>query len=311
MMGFSTVKDYVHRLEDVFARVRDGALLLSPALFETLFAGASALRDAAEAAARERREVRDLRAEIPALDALLEVEDLRPQAALSGKAAAPEPEAVSVETAPVGGRLRHPGARWTAQHVATRSSLVRVDFAQLDHLLNLVGELIIYRTKLQELGRQTAQLLAGQESSRELQTAVAAVAGVATQLQETIMDIRMLPIKTVFDRFPRLVRDLAKSQGKEVELIIEGEATRVDKAIIDEIAEPLVHMIRNAVDHGLETPAERVSGRQDRHRHHPALRGPGIEPGGHHDHGRRTGHRPRPGATGGGAARASSTPTTR
>jgi two-component system, chemotaxis family, sensor kinase CheA len=257
MMGFSSLKDYVHRLEDVFAKVRDGALVLSPALFETLFAGASALRDAAEAAARERREVRDLRAEIPALEALLETEELRPQAL--GAVPATEPEPAPVETSPVGGTGAFPARTVDSRHVATRSSLVRVDFAQLDHLLNLVGELIIYRTKLQELGRQTAQLLAGQESSRELQTAVAAVAGVATQLQETIMDIRMLPIKTVFDRFPRLVRDLAKSQGKEVELIIEGEATRVDKAIIDEIAEPLLHMIRNAVDHGLETPAERLS----------------------------------------------------
>jgi two-component system chemotaxis sensor kinase CheA len=73
------------------------------------------------------------------------------------------------------------------------------------------------------------------------------------------MDIRMLPIKHVFERFPRLVRDLARSQGKEIELIMEGEHTRVDKAIIDEIGEPLVHMIRNSVDHGIETPAARES----------------------------------------------------
>ena len=73
------------------------------------------------------------------------------------------------------------------------------------------------------------------------------------------MDIRMLPIRHVFERFPRLVRDLARQQGKEIELILEGEATRIDKAIIDEIGEPLVHMIRNSVDHGIETPAERVA----------------------------------------------------
>ena len=167
-------------------------------------------------------------------------------AAIPGPAAMPVP-------APAAAR------KVDGEHVAIRSSLVRVDFAQLDHLLNLVGELIIYRTKLQELGKEAAQLLAGHESARELVTAVQHVAGVSTQLQETIMDIRMLPIRTVFDRFPRLVRDLAKSQGKEVELIIEGEGTRVDKAIIDEIAEPLVHMIRNGVDHGIERPAERLA----------------------------------------------------
>ena len=73
------------------------------------------------------------------------------------------------------------------------------------------------------------------------------------------MDIRMLPIRHVFERFPRLVRDLARQQGKEIELILEGEATRIDKAIIDEIGEPLVHLIRNSVDHGIETPAVRVA----------------------------------------------------
>jgi two-component system chemotaxis sensor kinase CheA len=82
---------------------------------------------------------------------------------------------------------------------------------------------------------------------------------VSTQLQETVMDIRMLPIRHVFERFPRLVRDLAKQQGKEIELILEGEGTRIDKAIIDEIGEPLVHMIRNSVDHGIESPQERVA----------------------------------------------------
>src|SRR5437899_563635 len=73
------------------------------------------------------------------------------------------------------------------------------------------------------------------------------------------MDIRMLPIRHVFERFPRLVRDLARQQGKDIELILEGEGTRIDKAIIDEIGEPLVHMIRNSVDHGIETPAIRVA----------------------------------------------------
>ncbi len=257
MMGFSSVKDYVHSLEDVFARLRDGTLPLSPALFDRLFAGASALRDAVERASQAGSEVRDLHAEIPALVALLgEAEAGSPSSGPKEKAppsakAATSPEAASPAPAP--------GRPVDGSHVAARSSLVRVDFAQLDHLLNLVGELIIYRTKLQELGRQAAQLLAGQEGARELVTAVQHVAGVSTQLQETIMDIRMLPIRTVFDRFPRLVRDLAKSQGKEVELIIEGEGTRVDKAIIDEIAEPLVHMIRNSVDHGIERPAERLA----------------------------------------------------
>jgi two-component system chemotaxis sensor kinase CheA len=120
-----------------------------------------------------------------------------------------------------------------------------------------VGELIVQRTKLQDVGREASARLGDDKLVRGLNDAVHQLAGVSTQLQETIMDIRMLPIRNVFERFPRLVRDLARQQGKQIDLIVEGEETRVDKAIIDEIGEPLVHMIRNSVDHGLESPAER------------------------------------------------------
>jgi two-component system chemotaxis sensor kinase CheA len=145
------------------------------------------------------------------------------------------------------------------RYVATRSSVVRVDFAQLDQLLNLVGDLIIHRTKLDQLGKSVAERLGGRDAGRDLMAAVQQVAGVSTQLQETVMDIRMLPVRHVFERFPRLVRDLARQQGKDIELILEGEATRIDKAIIDEIGEPIVHLVRNAVDHGIEPPEVRVA----------------------------------------------------
>jgi two-component system chemotaxis sensor kinase CheA len=235
MLGFGGIKDYVHRLEDVLGRMRDGQLDLSPVLFDRLFAGASALRDAVEKACLQAREVRDLSGEQATLEALLKAGPTAPAAAPAARRA--------VET----------------QHMAARSNMVRVDFAQLDHLLNLVGELVVYRTKLQEVGKEAAALLPGQEASRTLLDTVHQIAGVSTQLQETIMDIRMLPMRHVFERFPRLVRDLARQQGKEIELILEGEETRVDKAIIDEVGEPLVHMIRNSVDHGIETPDRRVA----------------------------------------------------
>jgi two-component system chemotaxis sensor kinase CheA len=132
---------------------------------------------------------------------------------------------------------------------------VRVDFAKLDHLLNLVGELIVHRTKLDELGRRLAS--EAPALGPALVEVVHQIGAVSSQLQETIMDVRMLPIRHVFERFPRLVRDLARQQGKQVELVLQGEETRVDKAVIDELGEPLVHLIRNAVDHGIEPPAVR------------------------------------------------------
>jgi len=238
MMGFTGVKDYIHRLEEVFARARDGALVLDPAALDRLLEGATALREAVESACAAGTEARDLSPEKAALGVWLDAAAARPAPAT------PEPARA--------GKAQEAPALTT-----TRSSMVRVDFAKLDHLLNLVGELIVHRTKLGELARQVADIVPG--AGPELLASVHQVAGVSTQLQETIMDVRMLPLRHVFERFPRLVRDLARQQGKQVELILQGEDTRVDKAVIDELGEPLVHLIRNAVDHGIEPPAVRAA----------------------------------------------------
>lgn len=252
MFGFSGIKDYVHRLEDVFARIARGGLALNPAAFDRLLAGASALRDAVERACAARAEVRDLAGEKAELDALL-VQGGGGDTAPSSPAASPEHAAATRPGAPA---AKHDA---TVQYAAPRSSSVRVDFAKLDHLLNLVGELIVYRTKLDQVGRRTSELLGDKQQGQELLEAVHHLAGVSAQLQETVMDIRMFPIRHVFERFPRMVRDLARSQGKQIELLLQGDSTRVDKAIIDEIGEPLVHLLRNSVDHGVETPEARVA----------------------------------------------------
>jgi two-component system chemotaxis sensor kinase CheA len=243
MIGFTAVKDYIHRLEEVFARARDGVLVLDPAAIDHLLEGATALRGAIESACAAGSEANDLGPEKTALGALLDAAAARPAPPVAG-AATPEPP--------------KPGKAPEAAALApTRSSMVRVDFAKLDHLLNLVGELIVHRTKLSELARQIADVVP--DAGPELLASVHQVAGVSTQLQETIMDVRMLPLRHVFERFPRLVRDLARQQGKQVELVLQGEETRVDKAVIDELGEPLVHLIRNAVDHGIEPRAVRAA----------------------------------------------------
>jgi len=264
MMGFGQIKDYVHRLEDVFAQISEGGIGLAPKVFDKLFAGASALRDAIEQASKARSEVRGLQAEKAELDTLIEggAPDPGPPGGGSPGAAA---LAAAPNSAAASSKPRAPDAkpadprRTDGQYVAPSSSTVRVDFAQLDHLLNLVGELIIHRTKLDRVGMKLAERLGGRDLAQELLDVVHHLAGVSGQLQETVMDVRMLPIRHVFERFPRMVRDLARSQGKEIELILEGDRTRVDKAIIDEIGEPLVHLIRNSVDHGIEGPAQRVA----------------------------------------------------
>lgn len=259
MMGFSGIKDYVHRLEDVFAHVQDGTLALEAESFDRLFGGATALRDAIEHAGREGTEARDLGPERAELESLTARPDARSRSGAGSDAGAAEKALVAGPAAALAPAASGTVERRADSRAIARSSVVRVEFAQLDHLLNLVGELIIHRTKLQELAKSLAADLGQRAAARDLLAAVHQVAGVSAQLQETVMDVRMLPIRHVFERFPRLVRDLARETGKEIELILEGESTRIDKAIIDEIGEPLVHLVRNSVDHGIETPAARVA----------------------------------------------------
>jgi len=136
-------------------------------------------------------------------------------------------------------------------------STIRIDQNKLDRLMRVVGELLVARGAFPLLAQKLSDGADGTGVVNELKEAGSNISRIADELQTSVMSIRMLPVKTVFQRFPRLVRDLARSQGKEVRLVIEGEGIELDKTILEQIADPLVHVIRNAVDHGLEPPEER------------------------------------------------------
>lgn len=128
---------------------------------------------------------------------------------------------------------------------------VRVDIEKLDSLLNLVGELVINKTRLEQIGI-THRLT-------ELVETIEQMDRVTTDLQSVVMKVRMVPVGQVFNRFPRMVRDLSRELNKEINLTIEGEETELDRTVIDEIGDPLVHLIRNSLDHGIEHPDERLA----------------------------------------------------
>lgn len=127
---------------------------------------------------------------------------------------------------------------------------IRVDIDRLDKLINLVGELVINKTRLSQIGKTSG--------NSSLSETVEQMDRVFIDLQNLVMRVRMVPIEQVFNRFPRMVRDLAKDLGKEIELIIEGQETELDRTVVDEIGDPLVHLLRNSVDHGVESPADRA-----------------------------------------------------
>lgn len=139
----------------------------------------------------------------------------------------------------------------------TKTQTVRVNIEKLDRLLNLAAEMVIQRGRAQELSQQLVVRSGKGALEEEILDAIMQQGMFLSQLQETIMEARMVPIGMVFSRFRRVIRDLAHARGKKVNLVLEGEETELDKKIIDQIGDPLMHMVRNSVDHGLETPEER------------------------------------------------------
>ncbi len=134
---------------------------------------------------------------------------------------------------------------------------VRVETKRLDHVMNLVGELVLNRNRLIKLGNGLEEQDETNPALRELNLTLAQLNLVTSDLQLAVMKTRMVPIRKVFSRFPRLVRDLAGKLGKQVRLELVGEDTEVDKSVADELSDPLVHLVRNSMDHGLETAADR------------------------------------------------------
>ncbi|MDP4173461.1 MAG: chemotaxis protein CheA [Bacteroidota bacterium] len=140
---------------------------------------------------------------------------------------------------------------------------IRVDVERLDDLLNIVSELVLGRNRLAQVNAEVSLEYEGTKLSRDLAEASKQIDLMTTELQLAVMKTRMVKIGKVFNRFPRLVRDLSKEMKKEIQLVINGEETELDKTLIEEINDPLVHLIRNAVDHGIETPEIRVQKGKD------------------------------------------------
>ena len=199
-------------------------------------------------------------------------------------------------------RPRSPTGPGTAEAAPKRcggpakgSATVRVDAERLDQLMHFMGELVLHRTQV--------EALAADADVPGLSQAMQNLTRTSHALQAMVMQVRMIPVEAVFLRFPRLVRDLSTKLGKQVELELVGKDTELDRTVVDALGDPLVHLIRNSLDHGLEGP-EGASGRQAGHRHAPPGGPPRRRQRGHRGARRRPRHRPRQGRREGGRARA-------
>ena len=235
-LGFTRLEAVSHSGENLLSRLRDGLLTLTPEITSGLLAMVDAIREILgriEATAEEGDG--DYSALVDRLTALAD-----------GQAAAEAPVAAAPAKAEA-----QPEAEAEAPRGGVADATIRVDVALLDTLMNLVGELVLARNQILRLST-TGQGAAMTGTSQRLSL-------ITTELQERVMKTRMQPIGNVWNKLPRVVRDLALSGGKRVRVEMDGKDTELDRTIIEAIKDPLTHLVRNAVDHGIESPEQRLA----------------------------------------------------
>ena len=176
------------------------------------------------------------------------------------EAPAEAPRTLQAEPAPIS-RATEPSKMASGTQVSEKitEQTVRTSVERLDNLMNLVGELITDRNRVFQLRNEFENEFRGDERVEQLSTTVTHIGRITDQLQTEVMRIRMQPISTVFNKFPRLVRDLARKANKQINLVTSGEDTELDRTVIEKISDPLLHLLRNSVDHGVELPDQRLA----------------------------------------------------
>jgi len=265
-LGFSDIAGFTHDLETVLDRMRNGEMLATAERVELLLRATDALTSLLDAAKEERQPggehhgiAQELQAQLlttneaEALRATDEVtlfgDELDATSIGSSSNQLSSSSASSSPAQPRDLAKSEVGGKKSGAH----GDSIRVSVSKVEDLINLVGELVIANSMVQQA------FASGRDDRSLLEEALAGMERTTRQLQEEVMGVRMMPIANVFRRFPRIVRDLASQLGKSVHIEMTGEDTELDKQVIEEIGDPLTHLVRNAVDHGLESPADRIA----------------------------------------------------
>ncbi len=250
-LGLTQVADLTHKMETVLDQLRNGELPLTQDLMDVLLRAMDdlklLLRDI-RGGTLVRRDVDAVRRDLVSLAAgdrpALPLPAV-PVASAAAPAEAPAPAGSA--PAPPASPTREP------------DQIIRVDVERVDQIMNLAEELVLGRNRLLQLNAQLGRTTAEGSLLSMLSEATGQMEMLTGELQESVMSMRLVPVARVFSRFPRMVRDLARDLGKEVELTLDDGDTKIDKSVADEIGDPLVHLVRNAVDHGIESREQRIA----------------------------------------------------
>ena len=265
MLGYPRMSDLAHSMESLLDSLRSGKISVSAEIVDSLLYGLDILKVLRDALVTPEKGHLDIGPAVARLESAAEMAgsleargvDREETTTAAARRSDGNGDATKAGTAAAEREPQTTGAvpdRWT-QHVPQS---VRVDVKTLDSLMNMVEELVIDRSRISQINRVLESKYAGDELVRDLSQTSNHVIKVINELQQDIMQVRMVPIGTLFNSFPRLVRDLAQRQGKKVEFTMEGLETELDRSIIEQIRDPLIHLLRNAVDHGVEVPEKRV-----------------------------------------------------
>ena len=228
-MGYTSVAELSHELETLLDKLRSGSLAVTPVIIDTLFAAVDTLEQTVDLATGQTPQQLDV-GEITSR--IRQVAEQTPQT-FTAEFAIPKREENGAAT-PAQKPPRH----------------IRIDSRRLDTLMNVAGELVIARDRIAQISERLGD--------EELVEATRHASQIVSSLQNEIMTSRMVPVWQIFERFPRVVRDTARALGKEVEFKIEGKEIELDRSMLDEMGEPVLHLLRNSLDHGIELPADRV-----------------------------------------------------
>jgi len=277
-LGFDLLVKVTHKTEDVLNRLRKGELTLNPEIMDVILEAVDLVKTLVSDIKGGDIVERELDATIAKLIPYLSesateatvlapvfasLQEEQPKGGGAGQAAQAAPPQLS----PPAPKLKEPPAQKApaakGEELADNST-VRVDVKRLDDLMNQVGELVLERNRMIQLHSDYQFGLDPAGFSDDFGKLSKRLNFVTSELQMQVLKMRMLPVEKVFKKFPRIVRNLARDLGKEVDLQIIGEETELDRSVVDEIGDPLIHLIRNALDHGLETPDERLAAGKSR-----------------------------------------------
>jgi two-component system chemotaxis sensor kinase CheA len=265
MFGFKALERVMHRMENLFDQVRKGVLVPSPATIDVVFQGLDVLRALLDAVRNGKPSGMNTRPIVRALSLAAKGRaDKSPRASRAGgeaktkTASAPAPtESHGGPATGGGGAAGGAAGGGDGPRKSAEQSTIRVDLERLDMLVNLVGELVIDRTRFVSIEEELRSVHPQPKAASAMTETVQLFGRHMNEIHEIIMKIRMVPIGNAFNKFTRIVRDLARQLGKEIELYLDGEATELDKTLVEQIGDPLIHLIRNSCDHGIEMPDAR------------------------------------------------------